>query len=78
MTRLDGRINSTIYSNLKNFLISINYFECNRFFLEVIIFGSVRFLLKKNNQTNFFLKKTKTGSNQPVLVFLYIYIYIYI
>jgi hypothetical protein len=36
----------------------------------VIIFGSVRFLLKKNNQTKifFFEKKTETGSNRPVSV----------
>jgi len=31
----------------------------------VIIFGSVRFLSKKNKQTEFFLKKTETGSNRP-------------
>jgi hypothetical protein len=29
-------------------------------------FGSV--FIKKNNQTDFFLKKTETGSNRPVLV----------
>ena len=57
MTRLDGRINSTIYSNLKNFLISINYFECNRFFLKVVIFGSVRLLLKIKVTKQIFLKK---------------------
>jgi hypothetical protein len=35
----------------------------------VIIFCSVRFLLKKNNETEiFFLKKTETGSNRPVSV----------
>ena len=39
----------------------------------MIIFGSVRFLLKKSNQTEiFFLKKnrtrTETGSNRPVSV----------
>ena len=34
--------------------------EFGVFFLEVIIFGSVRFLLKKNNYTDFFIKKTKT------------------
>jgi hypothetical protein len=33
----------------------------------VFIFGSVRFLSKKNNQTDFFLK-TETGSNRPVSV----------
>jgi hypothetical protein len=36
--------------------------------LGVIIFGSVRFLSKKSNQTKFFLKKNETGSNQPVSV----------
>jgi hypothetical protein len=37
--------------------------------MEVIIFGSVQFLSKKNNQTEiFFEKKTKTGSNQLVSV----------
>jgi hypothetical protein len=35
----------------------------------VIIFGSIWFLLKKITKLNFFfLKKTKTGSNQPVSV----------
>jgi hypothetical protein len=34
----------------------------------VIIFGSVRFLYKKNNQTEFFKKKTETGSNRTVSV----------
>ena len=41
------------------------------FVLGIIIFGSVRFLLKTNNQINFFLKKPKpnrTGSNLLVLV----------
>jgi hypothetical protein len=38
------------------------------FLLGVIIFGSVRFLSKKNNQTEFFLKKTETRSNWPVSV----------
>jgi len=33
----------------------------------VIIFGLVQFLYKKNNQTDFFLKKTKTKP-KPVLV----------
>jgi hypothetical protein len=36
--------------------------------IGVIIFGSVRFLSKKNNQTEFFLKKTETGSNRAVSV----------
>ena len=37
--------------------------------VEVIIFSSVRFLSKKSNQNwFFFLKKTETGSNKPVLV----------
>jgi hypothetical protein len=36
--------------------------------IGVIIFGSGRFLSKKNNQTEFFLKKTETGSNRPVSV----------
>jgi hypothetical protein len=35
---------------------------------RVIIFGSVRFLSKKSNQTEIFFKKTETGSNRPVLV----------
>jgi len=34
----------------------------------VIIFGSVRFLSKKVTKSKFFLKKTETGSNQPVSV----------
>ena len=35
----------------------------------MIIFSSVRFLLKKSNETeNFKKKKTETGSNRPVLV----------
>jgi hypothetical protein len=34
----------------------------------MIIFGSVQFLLKKIIKPNFFLKKTKTGSNRPVSV----------
>jgi hypothetical protein len=34
----------------------------------VIIFGSIRFLSKKSNQTNFFLKKTETGANRPISV----------
>jgi hypothetical protein len=39
------------------------------FRLGVIIFGSVRFLSKKSNQTEiFFYKKTETGSNRPVSV----------
>jgi hypothetical protein len=41
------------------------------FVLRIIIFGSVRFLLKTNNQINFFKKKPKpnrTGSNLLVLV----------
>lgn len=45
-----------------------------RFTLGVIIFSSVRFLLKKNNQTEFFFFKktepnrTEPGSNRPVSV----------
>jgi len=31
----------------------------------VIIFSSVWFLSKKNNQTEIILKKTETGSNRP-------------
>ena len=41
------------------------------FILGVIIFGLVRFLLKKNNQTEYILKKKKpkpVGSNWPVSV----------
>jgi hypothetical protein len=38
----------------------------------MIIFGLVQFLLKKSNQTDFFLKKTQnlteSGSNRPVSV----------
>jgi hypothetical protein len=38
----------------------------------MIIFDSVRFIYKKSNKTEFFLKKnrnrTETGSNRPVLV----------
>jgi hypothetical protein len=34
----------------------------------MIIFGLVRFLSKKSNQTKFFFKKTKTGSNRLVSV----------
>jgi hypothetical protein len=39
----------------------------------VIIFGLVRFLSKKSNQTKiFFLKKrTETGSNRPVSVWFF-------
>jgi len=39
-------------------------------FLGVIIFGSVRFLTTKNNQTGFFFlkKQTETESNWPVSV----------
>jgi hypothetical protein len=33
----------------------------------VIIFGSIRFLYKKSNQTEIFFK-TETGPNRPVLV----------
>jgi len=36
--------------------------------LGVIIFDSVRFLLKKSNQNRFFFFKTETGSNRPVSV----------
>jgi hypothetical protein len=36
--------------------------------LEVIIFGLDRFLYKKNNQTEFFLKKTETRLNRLVSV----------
>jgi hypothetical protein len=36
--------------------------------LRVIIFGCVRFLLKKITKLNFFKKKTETGSNRPVSV----------
>jgi len=34
--------------------------------VRVIIFSLVRFFYKKNNQTE--IKKTETGSNQPVSV----------
>jgi hypothetical protein len=37
------------------------------FLVELVIFGSVRFLSKNSNQTDF-KKKTETGSNRPVLV----------
>jgi hypothetical protein len=37
------------------------------YLVGVIIFYSVRFLLKKNNQIEF-KKKTETGSNRPVSV----------
>ena len=37
-------------------------------FLEMIIFGSVRFLSKKVTKPNFFIKKAETGSNRPVSV----------
>jgi hypothetical protein len=36
--------------------------------VHVIIFGSVRFLSKKNNQTGIFFKKTEIGSSRPVSV----------
>jgi len=36
--------------------------------IEVIIFGSVRFLSKKITKLNFLKKKTETGSNRPVSV----------
>jgi hypothetical protein len=39
-----------------------------QFQLGMIIFGSVRFLPKKNNKTNFFKKKTEIDSNRPVSV----------
>jgi energy-converting hydrogenase Eha subunit H len=39
-------------------------------FIEVIIFGSIRFLSKKNNQTEI-KKKNETGSNRPVSVRLF-------
>jgi len=37
-------------------------------FLEMIIFGSVRFLSKKVTKPNFFIKKAENGSNRPVSV----------
>jgi hypothetical protein len=38
----------------------------------VVIFGSVRLLLKiKVTKQNFFFKKTKTGSNRPVSVWFF-------
>ena len=38
--------------------------------LGVIIFDSVRFLSKNNNQTDFFKKKTKTGLAWFFLIWL--------
>jgi len=35
---------------------------------EVIIFDLIQFLLKKIIKLRFFLKKTETGSNRPVLI----------
>ena len=43
---------------------SLCYFE-----IEVIIFDSVWFLSKKNNQTEILKKKTETGSNRFGSVF---------
>jgi len=39
-----------------------------KFILGLIIFGSVRFLLKKIIKLKFFLKNTETSSNRPVSV----------
>ena len=50
----------------------IEYESCNIFWVElclclrVIIFGSIQFLLKKNNQTEFFLKKKTETGKKPV------------